>query len=272
MDFTWHLSRRAAYVGLVLLTATGGLLPAQSTKPAATPAAATKPASPFRDNVRVEVTDEFFLVRSDGIPDHETGKFPNPTNPNAIQPQNYAFRIPRHPTPGKEITKLPMGPIGVALNGVPFYNPYTAEGMDAAKNEVFDACCGHPDPMGRYHYHIYPKCQKTPFAKADPTQHSPLIGYAFDGYGIYGPLGAGGVAPKDLDECNGHTDDARGYHYHVTSQFPYILGGYRGVVQRGNLDGRRQRDANLPGDRRTGPPGGQGRPPRGPGGPPPPPQ
>jgi hypothetical protein len=170
--------------------------------------------------------------------------------------QNYTFRIPRHPVRAEKVTKLPMGPIGVAVNGVPFYNPYNAEGADAAKNEVFDECCGHPDPMGRYHYHIYPKCIHTSFV--DPVgEHSPLIGYAFDGFGIYGPLGEGGKAPTDLDECNGHTDAVRGYHYHVTRKFPYILGGYRGVVERGNLD--------------HGPRDGQGRPMRGPGrgGPPP---
>jgi hypothetical protein len=30
--------------------------------------------------------------------------------------------------------------------------------------------------------------------------------------------------------CNGHTDPARGYHYHVTpGRFPYIIGGYAGT-------------------------------------------
>src|SRR5206468_12041993 len=61
-----------------------------------------------------------------------------------------------------------------AVNGVPFYNPYNAEGQDAAMNDVFDECCGHPDPMGRYHYHIYPKCIHTSFVDK-PGEHSPLI-------------------------------------------------------------------------------------------------
>jgi len=66
----------------------------------------------------------------------------------------------------------------------------------------------------------------------------------------------------DLDECNGHTDDVRGYHYHVSGKFPYILGGYRGAVERSNLDragtrpprrGRRNSDgSNLTPDA-TGP-------------------
>ncbi len=236
--------------------------------------AATQPVHQFRDNVKVEVTDELLIVRSNGIPDHDPGKFPNAHNPNTIREQNYTFRIPRHPKAAEKITKLPMGPIGVAVNGVPFYNPYNAEGQDAAKNEVFDECCGHPDPMGRYHYHIYPKCVHTSF-KDEEGKHSPLIGYAFDGYGVYGPNGENGKPPADLDECNGHTDNVRGYHYHVTNKFPYILGGYHGVVDASNLDRR------GPGNGGNGPGPGGRRPPGPPPGerpfppdrrPPPPPQ
>lgn len=196
----------------------------------------TRPGSEFRSNVKVEVTEKYLIVHSNGIPDHDTGVFPNRRNPNSIREQNYAFKIPRHPARAEHVTRLPMGPIGVAINGVPFYNPYNAQGQDAAKNEVFDECCGHPDPMGRYHYHIYPRCVHTSF-KDEAGKHSELIGYAFDGFAIYGPNGDGGKPPTDLDECNGHSDPVRGYHYHVTNKFPYIIGGYRGVVERGNFDG-----------------------------------
>lgn len=41
-----------------------------------------------------------------------------------------------------------------------------------------------------------------------------------------------------LDVCNGNIDEIRGYHYHVTpSRFPYILGGYAGVVESSNNRG-----------------------------------
>ena len=219
-----------ALSALVALAWIGG--PARSVEKSA-----TQPADqhPFRKNVRVEVTDDYLIVHSNGLPDHTTGDFPNRYNPNRIREQHYTFKIPRHPKVADRITRLPMGPIGVAINGVPFYNPYNAEGQDAAKNEVFDECCGHPDPMGRYHYHIYPRCVHTSF-KDERGEHSPLIGYAFDGFPIYGPNGENGKLPTDLDECNGHSDPQRGYHYHVTSKFPYILGGYRGVVETSNFD------------------------------------
>jgi hypothetical protein len=199
---------------------------------------ASRPSTPFRENVKVEVTADNYVVHSNGIPDHDTGPFPNAHNPNTIREQHYTFRVPLHPNTTDTITKLPMGPIGVAINGIPFYNPYNREGEDAAKMEIFDECCGHPDPMGRYHYHIYPKCVHTSF-KDEEGKHSPLIGFAFDGFAIYGPNGEDGKPPGDLDECNGHTDKEHGYHYHMTSKFPYILGGYRGVVETSNLDHRR---------------------------------
>jgi hypothetical protein len=252
--FAGYLVLAVAIVGIgwlgqsVAAPAAGGATPASGTRPA------TRPAHPFRDNVKVEVTDDYFIVHSDGIPDHDTGPFPNAHNPNTIRRQNYTFKMPRHPTLSDKITRLPMGPIGVAVNGVPFYNPYNAEGQDAARNEVFDECCGHPDPSGRYHYHIYPKCVHTSFTD-EPGKHSPLIGYAFDGFAIYGPNGEDGKPPADLDECNGHTDKEHGYHYHVTNRFPYILGGYHGVVEASNLDrGPRPGGPGGPGRGRRGPP------------------
>ena len=59
----------------LLALAAGPVVKAPTTHPA------TAPAHPFRDNVRVEVTDELLIVKSNGIPDHETGNFPTPTTP-----------------------------------------------------------------------------------------------------------------------------------------------------------------------------------------------
>jgi hypothetical protein len=272
------MTRRQVLV--MLSTAAGTLLtrflPADSSGAATQPGTqpATQPHQPgvdaklFRKNVKVEQTDQLLIVHSDGIPDHPTGPFPNPHNPNRILRQNYTFKIPLHPKRADHTSRLPMGPIGVAINGIPFYNPYTAEGTDAAKSEVFDECCGHPDPMGRYHYHIYPRCIHTSFS--DPAgQHSPVIGYAFDGYAIYGPNSDGGKLPTDLDECNGHTDATRGYHYHVTQKYPYIMGAYRGMVERSNFDHGPRDGQGRPNGLRRGDPGGSAGP--GPGRPPGPP-
>src|SRR5579871_1508601 len=183
----------------------------------------------FVGNAKVDFDGDTMVVTSNGIPNHETGRFPNANNPNSIREQHLRFVIPMHPTRADRVTPTPFGPIGVAINGIPFYNQYNAEGGDAVRLEVFDSCCGHPDPMGMYHYHKFPECVHNPF-ESKPGEHSSLIGFMFDGYAVYGPNGENGKPPADLDECNGHWDAKRGYHYHVTAKYPYIVGAYRGLV------------------------------------------
>ena len=198
------------------------------------------------DNVRVSHDERLLIIESQGYPNHPTAVFPNSRNPNSIRVQSFTFRLPLEPKLADKITRLPMGAIGTALNGVVFFNPFEMEGQNAVEgySEVWlDSCCGHPQQTGVYHYHKYPSCVKSPFAD-DGKQHSPIIGFAFDGFPLYGPYEAAGVMAKDLkgdhalDVCNGHKDEQRGYHYHVTpGRFPYILGGYAGVVEPPNNRG-----------------------------------
>ena len=201
------------------------------------------------DNLRLSHDQQFLNIESQGYPNHPTAVFPNSSNPNSIRVQNFTFRLPLEPKLAGEITRVPMGPIGMALNGVVFFNPFEMEGMNAVEgySEVWlDSCCGHPQQTGVYHYHKYPSCVKSPFPD-DGKQHSPIIGFAFDGFPVYGPYEEAGVMAKDLKEdraldvCNGHSDELRGYHYHVTpGRFPYIIGGYAGVVEPSNNRGLRR--------------------------------
>ena len=195
------------------------------------------------DNLRLRHDDRFLLMDSQGYPNHPTAVFPNSGNPNRILVQNFHFKLPLEPQLAEQITRVPMGPIGVAINGVVFFNPFEMGGMNAVEgySEVWlDSCCGHPQQEGVYHYHKYPSCVKSPF-KDDGKQHSPIIAFAWDGFPVHGPYESDGVMAKDLkgaealDVCNGHSDPERGYHYHVTpGRFPYVIGGYHGVVERSN--------------------------------------
>lgn len=198
------------------------------------------------DNLRISHDDSCLIIESQGYPNHPTAIFPNSGNPNSILVQNFRFRFPLQPEKSERITRLPMGPIGMALNGVVFFNPFEQGGMNAVAgySEVWlDSCCGHPQQTGVYHYHKYPVCVKSPF-RDDGQQHSPIIGFAFDGFPVYGPwegpqqLARELTGETALDVCNGHSDPQRGYHYHVTpGRFPYVLGGYHGVVETSNLRG-----------------------------------
>jgi hypothetical protein len=117
-------------------------------------------------NLRLRHDDRFLIVRSQGYPNHPTAVFPNTGNPNTIRVQDFEFRFPLKPQRAAEITRLPMGPIGMAINGVVFFNPFEQGGMNAVEgySEVWlDSCCGHPEQRGVYHYHKSPSCVKSPF-------------------------------------------------------------------------------------------------------------
>ena len=72
--------------------------------------------------------------------------------------------------------------------------------------QTFDACQGHQPGNGQYHYHIQPSCLRAQLGdnidvvknsrvgttykeKASGWKHSPILGWALDGYPIYGPYG-----------------------------------------------------------------------------------
>lgn len=191
-------------------------------------------------NVVVTKTTSHMMISSNGIPSHSVGTFPmmedtnadgRPDNPNTMKSQQYNYKIPLAPQKASSTTSLPMGPIGIGLSGAVFFNPENAEKQDAVVVEVFDVCKGHPEMQGRYHYHQLSDC-----FEVGSEGHAFLIGYAFDGFGIYGTTEDTGKMASGLDSCNGHEDSVRGYHYHATKKYPYLLGCYRGVVEKSNFD------------------------------------
>ncbi len=69
------------------------------------------------------------------------------------------------------------------------------------------------------------------------AQPEGLVGYALDGFGIFGMYEGGAfVTEESLDACHGHIhaimwDESllSMYHYHVTESSPYTLGCFRGA-------------------------------------------
>ena len=160
--------------------------------------------------------------------------YPNTDNAYGISGQAYNWQIPTTPTDPSSgaNSRVPEGAIGVALNGIPFYNTYSSSGTDITNNEFLDDCNGYV-LSGKYHYHKDPKCTYVDVS----GEHSPIVGYAFDGYPIYGPKDELGVyaTDGDLDQYHGHTQSERGYHYHITTGAPYAIGAYyKGVPNTGN--------------------------------------
>jgi len=175
------------------------------------------------------------------LPDHTTGTYPISSNddayqvdrnPHSITAQNISFGIPVNPETAAQTTCV-TGEVGIMLSGVLIFSSFDAEGRDALAHEVQDSCGGHPQQTGFYHYHSLSDC----LADSN-TGHSALMGYAFDGFGIYGYYGADGVelTNADLDSCHGHThaiewdgQTVEMYHYHATREFPYVVGCFRGT-------------------------------------------
>jgi hypothetical protein len=233
------------------------------------------------DNVTVSFDATSMIIHSHGIPNHPTAKFPADResgngNPNSIGEQNETFHLPLDPkvsashivtTKNNSNHALPMGPIGIAINGVVFFNPFDMGNQDAS--DLMDRCCGHPNQDNQYHYHKYPICLNSPWAD-DGTKHSPLIGWAFDGFPIYGPYESKDLMAKDargekaINEFNMHFDPDRGWHYHVTpGVFPYLIGGYWGTEDARDKQ-RPPRGGRNGGRGGFGPGGGFGGPPNGP--------
>jgi len=224
------------------------------------------------------------MLTSNDYPDHPTGVFPiarnDPAyrfdrNPNRITRQNIRIELPANPKPAARPQCAP-NVVGILLSGVALFNALDAPGHDAVAHETQDRCQGHPQQSGVYHYHSLTSCLGD---KPGPDGNSKLVGYALDGFGIYGSYEGGRrLTSADLDACHGRTSvvewDGRSlkmYHYVATVDFPYTVGCMRGAYDRALV---RQIGGGPP--RRRGPPGrppphgGFGPPPDGgPGGPPP---
>lgn len=175
----------------------------------------------------VEYSDDYVYVHSAGIPSYIVGPYMD-GNPALATDNEWIFKIPRVPAENTgNGTETPLGSIGVFINGVPMYNysdamSYNSEGVwnrDAVVNEMdgFDCAKGHPSPIfngppgpggtlegGSYHHHQNPTAFNLDLVEVsdvcdlyladglytiNASEHSPLIGFAFDGYPVYGAYG-----------------------------------------------------------------------------------
>ena len=231
----------------------------------------------YIDDIKCSVIIVFnsdkLIVKTSGIPNHdlESGigccaseqsrEWSLPLNPIPVENDNYTMAPER-------------GPVAVAINGAAIYGPEEGPGGDAVALHYgkfeedrqpieLGICGGHSGPGGEYHYHYDANCihwhpdtssgedfKDYNIDKLDKSDHSPVIGFAFDGYPIYGffgfdhngdvremtssyklNAGANGYNGSDdytyveglgdLDKCNGHfgvtPDFPNGeYHYHST--------------------------------------------------------
>ena len=220
-------------------------------------------------------------VTANGLPNHDLESGPG----CCASAQEHIWTLPLEPTNQTECnpsvstdgcTMAPeRGSVAFAVNGVPIFGPEDGPGGDAVAGQEgayeedrqhvwLGICHAHSGPEGEYHYHADSNClhwhpdEENGETWADysmessrtVTSHSPIVGFALDGYPIYGFVGwdvDGEVTEMtssyrlkdgetgyngiddyeyvsglgDLDSCNGQfgatPDYPDGvYHYHTT--------------------------------------------------------
>ena len=230
------------------------------------------PANAHENLRSIKAEGEMTCILSNGIPDHNIGKFPNKANPNSLEKQKLKFCFPSNPNLTTKKTRGLMT-VGVFLNGVPI-RPYTAEYFDPnvkrgySKNPSsgwrkqamhkprslgIDDYNGHVDKSGLYHYHSI----ATHLNESDQIV---LIGYAPDGFKIIYDASEtsswrlkSGLRSKpanglhdgqfeedyefitesgSLDECNGK-ETKNGYAYFATGAYPYFPRCFKGKINIG---------------------------------------
>ncbi|MDI9258352.1 YHYH protein [Flavobacterium sedimenticola] len=177
----------------------------------------------------VQYSNNWVYVTTNGIPAYITGPFLDGNPSLATSRNGAIFRFPLSPTQNTGTpTNTTAGNIGLFKNGVALFDyrdgvswknstsqicggpimGCTGDGVwnrDAvyAERVGFDCAKAHP-AMGNYHHHQNPSafnldlvvisniCNTYPsdgLYVINPNEHSPLIGFAYDGFPIYGAYG-----------------------------------------------------------------------------------
>lgn len=173
-------------------------------------------------------------VESDGFPSHGMMEGIFAWQRQMPLPTYYfgtnAWSLPLHPVAGATPLliapdRFTQGAIALAADGIPIFNPYNNTGKISAQIGELDRWGGHCGRADDYHYHAAPLHLTNTLGITLP------LAVAMDGYPIYGLLEPDGSVPLGLDVVNGHSDALGRYHYHASTAFPYVNGGFHGVVE-----------------------------------------
>lgn len=154
---------------------------------------------------QVQYTDSDVYISCEAIPGYDVGPWDDPSMaPN----QNFVFKITRNPQPAlQENVLLTKGRIGIWSNGASIFEPSNGDSfhsnnvwhVNAGKNLNANVvkCDGMAAENGEFYNYIAPICI---YDASTEKVHSPILGYAFDGYPVYGAYaytnadGSGGIS------------------------------------------------------------------------------
>jgi len=237
----------------------------------------------FNGDLIISTSNDKCIFQTNNIPNHDFNDGAQ-TFPNNVSAQNNSFEITATPSFATNNTEISLNiDNAILLNGVKVdllaaacfgvgdgkvgcnnndqawrYDP-----MFAANGFRVDSHNAHSQPDGSYHYHGTPNAL---YSADNNASESPVVGFAADGFPIYGPFfndgdtirqafssyqlkngsrptgndDPGGVYDGtyrddyqfvegygDLDECNGMTINGV-YGYYITTGYPYILTCFKG--------------------------------------------
>ena len=244
----------------------------------------------FKAGFTIRHVEDKCIWYTDALPNHDFNDGRTDTFPNHVRAQIYRFEIPDNPTFAPSLTPLSLDYYNaILLNGAlvdllsdgcccdsatqpgcgeivgcnDITNPWRKDPMSSKAGFNPDSHNAHSQADGTYHYHGNPNA----LYDASGVAESPVIGFAADGFPIYGPyINDGGIIRKvtssyrlrtgnrpagscpegiydstyiqdyvydpattkgDLDECNGMTRDGH-YAYYLTDGYPYIIKYFKG--------------------------------------------
>ena len=167
----------------------------------------------------------YFIIESNNIPSHDAMR-------EAVNPmceKYFSYIIPMKPTVMPLGRRAEIGNvIGVGLDGVIALHGRESGGESAVEGNVkLDARAwyGHANVRNMWHYHSPAMGVDT--ANQEPWDENTLLGFAMDGFPIYGPLSDSDV-DNELDECNFHKADQNRYHVRTAGQVDHTLDYCRG--------------------------------------------
>ena len=185
----------------------------------------------FKPSISTSWDDTYFYIASTGIPSHNMmiGITNWQQQVPITQPYNgtNSWSIPLQPvyatTPLSTKTNLMKGAVAIAVNGIPIFNALNNRGEDSYKIGELDNWGGHCGKGDDYHYHAAPMHLST-------LNGLKPIAFAVDGFPVYGLKEPDGASMIALDTCHGHNGTNGAYHYHGTTDYPYVIGALKGKV------------------------------------------
>ena len=185
----------------------------------------------YKPGLETRSDASYYYVATSGIPAHNMMVGITSWQQQVPIPQLYtgsnSWAIPLQPSyaasPLSTKTNFMKGAVAVAVNGVPIFNALNNRGEDAYLIGELDNWGGHCGRADDYHYHA------APMHLSGKAGLKP-IAFALDGFAVYGSKEPEGTTMEPLDICHGHTGKNGVYHYHGTSDYPYVIGAMKGTV------------------------------------------